>query len=181
MIPSYDVDIFTDAALDQPYEHYRRLRDLGPVVWLAAHDLYAVTRYADVRTVLEDPDTFCSGRGVGFNDFINAIGQGTTLMSDGDEHRRLREVILRPLTPKALAQLRPDAQVLADDLVGHLVSRRHFDAVTDLAAVLPATWVPDLLGWPDEARHRLVDWGAANFDALGPPNPRTDAAGPSLL
>jgi cytochrome P450 len=181
MIPTYEVDLFADDALAEPYEHYRRLRDLGPVVWLSAHELFAVTRYADVRAVLDNPEVFCSGQGVGFNDFINAIGQGTTLMSDGEQHRRLRNVILPPLTPKALSELRPAAQALADQLAYQLVERGEFDAVTDLAEILPATWVPELLGWPDDARDRLIDWGSANFDALGPPNARTDAAGPGLI
>ncbi len=181
MIPTYDRDLFADDALAEPYEHYRKLRDLGPVVWLNAHDLYVVARHADVRTVLDSPEVFCSGQGVGFNDFINAIGLGTTLMSDGDQHRRLRSVILRPLTPKALALLRPHAQALAEQLADQLVARGTFDAVSDLAEVLPATWVPELLGWPDDARDRLIGWGSANFDALGPPNARTDAAGGGLL
>jgi len=181
MIPSDDVDLFDDGALAEPYEHYRRLRDLGPVVRLSAHDVYAVTRYADVRAVLENPAVFCSGQGVGFNDFINTIGQGTTLMSDGEQHRRLRSIILRPLTPKALAELRLDAQELADRLADQLVERASFDAVSDLAEILPATWVPELLGWPEKARDRLIDWGSANFDALGPPNARADAAGTGLM
>jgi cytochrome P450 len=181
VIPTSDVDLFADDVLAEPYEHYRRLRDLGPVVRLSASDLYAVTRYADVRSVLDNPEVFCSGQGVGFNDFINHIGRGTTLMSDDDQHRRLRSVILRPLTPRALALLRPDAQALADQLADHLVTRGEFDAVSDLAEVLPSTWVPELLGWPDDARDRLIHWGSANFDALGPPNARTDAAGAALL
>jgi cytochrome P450 len=181
MIPTYDADLFADEALAHPYDHYRAMRDLGPVVWLAAHDIHAVTRYADVRTVLEDPEVFCSGQGVGFNDFINETGQGTTLMSDGDQHDRLREVIGRPLTPKALAELRPEAQVLADQLADRLARRGSFDAVRDLAEELPATWVPDLLGWPEDGRDHLIDWGAANFDALGPTNARGEAAGVGLL
>src|SRR4051794_9709628 len=110
MIPAYDVDLYADDALNHPYEHYRAMRDMGRVVRLPVHDLYAVARYDDVRRVLEDPVAFCSGQGVGLNEFINAGGQGTTLMSDGEQHDRLRQVISRPLTPKALAGLRPDAQ-----------------------------------------------------------------------
>ncbi len=86
MTPSYDVDLYDDDALAEPYGHYRALRDLGPVVWLPAHDVHAVTRYAEVRAVLEDPDVFCSGQGVGLNEFINIGGRGTTLMSDGEQH-----------------------------------------------------------------------------------------------
>ena len=148
---------------------------------LTAHDVVAVTRYDDVRRVLDDPAVFCSGDGVGLNDFINQGGRGTTLMSDGEHHRRQRDVIGRPLTPKALSSLQPDVQALADGLVDQLLARASFDAVPDLAEVIPATWVPDLLGWPEAGRDRLLEWGAANFDALGPLNDRALAAGAGLL
>jgi cytochrome P450 len=181
VIPTYDVDLYAEDALADPYEHYRNLRDLGPVVRLSAHDVHVVARDAEARAVLEDPETFCSGRGVGLNEFINEGGRGTTLMSDGEQHRRLRAVVGRPLTPKALAELRPDAEGLATALADDLLARGRFDAVADLAEVLPARWVPDLLGWPAEGRDRLLDWAAATFDCLGPLNERVAAAGEDLL
>jgi cytochrome P450 len=180
-IPTSATDLFTDEVLDDPYPHLRALRDTGPVVRLEAHDLLAVTRYDDVRAVLDDDTTFVSGQGVALNDVINELGRGTTLMSDGDEHRTQREIIGRPLTPRALAELRPDAQAIADALVDRIVKRRAFDAVTDLAHVLPATWVPDLLGWPDEGREHLLDWAAAVFDAQGPLNERARAASSGVV
>jgi cytochrome P450 len=109
VIPHYDADLFTDDALDDPYPHLRALRDAGPIVWLEAHDMFAVTRYADERDILADAATFISGEGVGLNDVVNTVGRGTTLISDSDEHRRQREIIGRPLTPRALADLRADA------------------------------------------------------------------------
>ena len=51
----------------------------------------------------------------------------------------------------------------------------------DLAEVLPATWVPDLLGWPADGRDHLLDWAAASFDGLGPLNDRAVAAGDGIL
>lgn len=178
--PSYDVDLFSDEVLAEPYDHYRRIRDLGPVVRLEAHDLLAVSRYDDVRRVLGDPDTFCSGEGVGLNDVVNAKFKGNTLMSDGERHRVQREVVGRPLRPKALAELQPDVQELADALVDQLVAQGSFDAVVDLAQAIPTTWVPDLLGWPQEAREHLLDWAGASFDSLGPANERCMAAGEQL-
>jgi cytochrome P450 len=180
-VPRYHADLFTDEALDDPYPHLRALRRTGPLVWLEAHGMYAATRYEEVRTILEDPTTFVSGEGVALNDVINSLGRGTTLMSDGDEHRRQREIIGRPLTPRALAALRPEGQAMADALVGRLVEERCFDAVTDLAEILPATWVPELLGWPAEGREHLVEWAAAQFDGLGPLNDRAAAAGEGIL
>ena len=180
-VPRYGVNLFTDAVLDDPYPHLRTLRDTGPLVWLDAHGMYAATRYADVRNILADHTTFVSGEGVALNDVINHLGRGTTLMSDGDEHQVQRRIIGRPLTPRALADLRSDAQALADSLVEQLVDRRRFDAVTDLAEILPTTWVPDLLGWPTEGREHLVDWAAAQFDGLGPLNDRAVAASDGIL
>jgi cytochrome P450 len=180
-IPRYGADLFTDDVLDNPYGHLRRLREAGPLVWLEAHGMYAATRYDEVRVILGDHDTFVSGNGVALNDVINTLGRGTTLMSDGDEHRAQRGIIGRPLTPRALAGLRSHAQAMADALVDRLVERRRFDAVTDLAEVLPTTWVPDLLGWPAEGREHLVEWAAAQFDGLGPLNDRAVAAGDDIL
>ncbi|HEX2383504.1 MAG TPA: cytochrome P450 [Acidimicrobiales bacterium] len=180
-IPGYDADLFTDDALEDPYRHLRAMRDAGPIVWLEAHGMYAATRYAEVRSILDDHTTYVSGQGVALNDVINSLGRGTTLMSDGDDHRTQRDIIGRPLTPRALADLRPAAQAIADALADRLVERRHFDAVTDFAEILPTTWVPDLLGWPADGREHLVDWAAAQFDGLGPLNDRAVAASDGIL
>ena len=179
-VPHYDVDLFTDEVLRDPYPHLRTIRELGPVVWLDAHGVFAATRYAEVRAILDDHATFVSGQGVGLNDIVNTLGRRTTLMSDGEEHRSQREIIGRPLTPRALADLRSDAQAIADALVERLIPQRRFDAVRDLAEVLPATWVPDLLGWPEAGRDHLLEWAAANFDGLGPLNDRAVAAGDGM-
>jgi cytochrome P450 len=180
-LPAYSVDLFSDEVLAEPYEHYRTMRDLGPVVWLEAHDVYAVTRYDEVRAVLSDAATFCSGLGVGLNDDFNAGGQGSTLMSDGEEHRHLRTLVGRPLRPSALAQLQPEANRRAEELALHLAELGSFDAVSDLAEVLPTTWLPDLLGWPEDGRVKLLDWAGATFDCFGPPNDRMMAAVPGLM
>ncbi len=36
--PQLDVDLYSDAAITDPYPLYRTIRDLGPAVWLTAHD-----------------------------------------------------------------------------------------------------------------------------------------------
>lgn len=180
-VPHTDVDLFAGDVLEDPYPHLQALRDAGPLVWLEAHDMFAVARYAEVRSVLSEDTTFVSGQGVALNDVINRLGRGTTLMSDGAEHAAQRRIIGRPLTPRALADLRPEAQAIAEGLVEELVERGRFDAVADLAKVLPTTWVPDLLGWPVEGREHLVEWAAAQFDGLGPLNDRAIAASDGIL
>ena len=179
-VPSYSEDLFTDDAIMRPYGRYRELRELGPVVWLEAHRMYVLPRYAEARAVLADPDVFCSGRGVGLNDVVNTVGLGTTLMSDGDVHDVQRAVLARRLTPRGLRPLHETVQSAADALVERLVRRGSFDAVRDLARALPLSIVPDLVGWPIHGRDHLLDWSAATFDILGPMNARAERAGPSI-
>jgi cytochrome P450 len=180
VVPVYEPDIFSDEALLDPYEHYRAIRDLGPVVWLEAQRVYILARYADVRAALADAETFRSGQGVGLNDNVNQAGRGTTLMSDDEIHREQRKLAFNELTPKALLGLRATVEQAAVAVVDELVARGRFDAVADLARVLPLSVVPDLVGWPRDGRAHLLDWASASFDALGPDNARARQAAPRL-
>src|ERR1700736_5973214 len=177
-IPSYPHDLYADEVLLDPFEHYRTLRDLGPVIWLEAHDMYVLPRFSDVRAALSDPATFCSHHGVGMNDEINQLGGTSTLVTDGPLHTRLRSFVGRGLTPKALRPLRDEVQAQADALVERLLEGGSFDAVADLAQILPLSVVPDLIGWPTGERAHLLEWGSASFEFFGPMNARTQRAGP---
>ncbi len=180
-IPSYPHDIFTDEVLLDPHQHYRALREHGPVVWLEAHQMFVLPRYADVRAALADAETFCSGQGVGLNDVVNGIGAGgSTLMTDGEQHEHQRGIIGQGLTPRALRSMRATVEKLANDRVAQLVERGSFDAVADLARALPLSVVPDLVGWPAGGREHLLEWAGATFDLLGPLNARAAQAGPQV-
>ena len=43
--PEFDGDLCPDAAIGDPYPLYRALRDLGPTVWLRAHDAWTIARF----------------------------------------------------------------------------------------------------------------------------------------
>lgn len=177
--PSYPHDLFTDEALLDSYTHYTALRALGPVVWLDAHEMYVLPRYAEARAALQDATTYCSGRGAGLNHVVNDIGAGKNLiMTDGELHTRLRRIVAHDLTPRALRHLTERVEALAQDLVTRLAERGEFDGVTDLARALPLVVVPDLVGWPDRGREHLLAWASATFDLLGPLNERAQRAVP---
>lgn len=174
--PAYDVDLYADDVLRDPYPHYARLRELGPAVWLPRHGLWAVSRFRDVRAVLRNPGVFSSASGVAANDTVNAMSAGITLASDAPLHDELRRVIVAPLRPPALEEIRARIETEAETLVAGLVARGRFDAVTDLAQHLPLTIVSELVGLPDSGRARMLDWAAATFDVLGVLNERGQAA-----
>ncbi|MGD1169642.1 cytochrome P450 [Mycobacterium seoulense] len=166
----YRPDIYTKAAVFDPYPHYRRLRQLGPVVWLYRHRAYALPRYAECKATLRDDTTFISGKGVALNPISNRLSRGTTLNSDGAEHDRRRKLVAHRLLPRALRELDDTIDQQAAAIVATAVRRRTVDAVEDLASALPLAVVPDLVGWPRNGRGSLIDWGGATFDVLGPLN-----------
>ena len=47
---NYIGDFCSDAVVLKPYPACEELRRLGPVVWMAQHDCWAVTHYDAVRT-----------------------------------------------------------------------------------------------------------------------------------
>jgi cytochrome P450 len=180
-VPVYEPDIFAPEAVDDPYPHYAALRELGPVVWLRAQRVFAVGRHAEVKHVLLQPDVFVSGRGVALNAPINKLSKGTTLNSDGQVHDDRRKMLAHRLTPKALRSIKDDVHQAARRVVDRALTLRRVDGVDDLALGLPLTVVPDLIGWPEDARENLVTWAGATFDVLGPLNRQAISAMPTAL
>jgi cytochrome P450 len=180
--PSFEHDLYTDAAIADPYPIYRQIRDLGPAVWLAAHDAWAIGRFADVRAALRADAVLISGRGIAMNEVVNGQPSSRiTLTSDGDVHRQLRTVLMKPMMPSALRAVEERVQGLADELVASLLGRESFDGMTDFAQHLPVAIVSHLVGLPEQGRQRMLDWARATFDALGTMNARAEAGLPLLF
>ena len=180
--PRFDDDLYTDAAIADPYPIYRKIRALGPAVWLGAHDTWAIGRFADVRAALRADDVLISGRGIAMNAVVNGQPSSRiTLTSDGDVHRQLRTVLMKPMMPSALRAVEEKVQHLADELVADLLGRDTFDGMTEFAQHLPVAIVSHLVGLPDHGRQRMLDWARATFDALGTMNARAEAGLPFLF
>ena len=179
--PELDVDLYTDAAILDPYPLYKRVRDLGPAVWLSAHGTWAIGRFDDVRAALRADSVLVSGRGVAMNDVVNRETARVTLTSDGDLHRQLRGVLMKPMMPSTLRAVEAKVQQLADELVTGLLGRDWFDGMTEFAQVLPVAIVSHLVGLPEEGRQRMLEWARATFDALGTLNTRSEAGIPLLF
>jgi cytochrome P450 len=171
-VPKSEIDLYSDELIREPYEAYGELRELGPVVWLEQSQAYVLTRYAEVREANENWQVFSSAEGVSLTPFVNSILSGSTLSSDPPLHEHLRSVSGERLTPRALRPMREGIAGIADRLVAELVERGSFDAVLDLARVLPMTVVPDFIGVPAGAREHLLPWASAAFNVMGPDNPR---------
>ena len=175
-----DYDPYTDAALLDPWPGYKKLRDAGPAVWLTKYEMFALTRYDSVRRALMDWESFPSHNGVMMNDQMNKVLRGNTLCSDGAEHDALRNVLMRPLTPRALRPAKEQITLEAETLAEKLAAEGTFDAATDLANHFPVTVVSNLIGLPEAGRERMLVWAAGMFNCFGPLNDRAVASFPVM-
>jgi cytochrome P450 len=173
-IPTSDVDPYCDEVLADPYPHYAELRAAGDAVYLRRYDAWALPRYSEVRAALDVWETFSAADGVGVNEDLNRQLAGSLpLTTDPPAHDAFQRVLSHSLAPRSLDRLRVDVERHAAELVGRLVRRGSFDAVTDLAAPFVTSIVSDLIGLPAEGRDRLLAWADSGFNNFGPLNDRT--------
>jgi cytochrome P450 len=172
-----DRDFFTPAnyANGFPHEAFTRLRAEDPVHWTTESftpeypftkepgpGYWAITRHADVDRVVRTPGVFSSH--VGGTMIVNlkpgplALQQRQMLNMDPPEHSRLRRIINRAFTPKAVEGLRADIENNTTRILDTAGAEGEVDFVTAVAAELPLMMLCGLLGVPLEDRHLLFDW-----------------------
>ena len=111
---------------------------------------------------------------------MNQVLRGNALCNDGEDHRRLRRIIAKPLTPMAMNSLKVEITEKTEELVDRLVAKGSFCATAELATGLPVDIVASAVGLPQEGRERMLVWAEQMFNCFGPLNDRTRAAFPVL-
>jgi cytochrome P450 len=154
-----------------PFELLRRLRAEAPVTWVeepalhgqpAGPGFWLVLRHADVERVLRDPATFSSWLGATqIRDAADlAWVRRMMLNMDPPDHSRLRRLLSRSFTPRAVAALTASIERTAARLVDRVVdgAEGRCDFAKDVAADLPLFTLADVLGVPAEDRWLMFDW-----------------------
>lgn len=172
----------------QPPTEYGRLRVDEPVsrvVCPTGITAWLVTRYADVREVLGDPERFSARPGqlvhaMSHLDASLPVEMGNFSRMDGPEHRRYRRFMAPEVTArKRIEQLRPMVQRIVDRRIDALAaSTPPVDLRTMFAKPATTAVVAELMGVPEQdypvfqsAAEMLVafDTGTPEFlDALWP-------------
>jgi 4-methoxybenzoate monooxygenase (O-demethylating) len=172
-VPHLDFDPFSIEFFADPFPTHEKLREAGPVVYLDKWGVYGVARYEQVHAVLNDPQTFCSSRGVGLSDFAKEKPwrpPSLILEADPPAHTRTRTVLNQVLSATAMRPLRGHFTALAEAKVDELLARGSFDAIPELAEAYPLSVFPDALGLKQEGRENLLPYASLVFNAFGPPN-----------
>ena len=80
------------------------------------------------------------------------------LLTDPPRHTRLRKLVSKAFTPRAIAAWRPRIQAVTDALLDRVALRGEMDLIADLALPVPATLICEMLGVPVEDRDTFTEW-----------------------
>jgi cytochrome P450 len=161
---------------EDPFEVYSRLGNVEPFWTDNPNDVdgfWVVTRYADVRTVLQDSDSFSS-----LEAFIPLIAMGKPMLpteSDPPDTRKYRSILLPEMTPAKIDPLEPRMHAVCAEIIESFIHRGHCDVVADFAREYPIRIFIEFFGLPPERREefrghahtflhspsqRLTEWAA---------------------
>ncbi|MEX1254636.1 MAG: cytochrome P450 [Dehalococcoidia bacterium] len=162
-----------------PYPVYRQLREQDPVHRSEVMDGWVLTRYEDVVSTLKHP-RMSADRRRARNRLAQQISEQmqqrgplgtaqTMLTADPPEHTRLRGLVSKAFTMRAVDAMRSRIQQIVDEILDGLEAKGGMDIIWDLGYPLPVIVIAELLGVPPERRDDFKRWSDDIVATLGGP------------
>ncbi len=163
------VDLLTPERVADPYPVFAELRRGQPVFYNEHYRAWFIHRHDDLLAALKDP-RFSSDR-------IRPVFEHKLTESqrreraptyrilgewmvfrDPPDHTRLRKLVSRAFTPRAISEWRPRIVEVTDSLIADVAPRGHMDVISDFAYPLPAVVIAEMMGVPASDRDLFKDW-----------------------
>ncbi|WP_377270024.1 cytochrome P450 [Peterkaempfera sp. SMS 1(5)a] len=169
---------FPGSSYRGPDPIFTRLRAERPVVrveWTGGGHAWLVTRYADVRAVLEDTRFSRAASYAPDAPKFSGLFQappGMIISLDPPDHTRLRVLATQAFSPERIEGMRPRMRELAGRLLDSLEKEAADGAAVDLvagfASPLAMSVICELLGVPEQDREQFHTWVRQFADVSGP-------------
>ncbi|MGH9078556.1 MAG: cytochrome P450 [Acidimicrobiales bacterium] len=150
-----------------PFPAFAWMREHAPAYFDDSAGVWGITRYADIREIAKDPDTFSNAGG------IRPDSDALPMMIDMDapEHVRRRRLVSEGFTPGRIRQREEEIRSICDAIIDRVCERGSADFVSEIAAPLPMILIGNMLGVAPEDRDDLLRWSDDMLKALGSPDP----------
>ncbi|HWI42828.1 MAG TPA: cytochrome P450 [Nocardioides sp.] len=162
-------------AVALPHEEFKALRATEPIHWVEQvpearagfldQGYWACTRHETVREVSKDNENWSTAENGVIIRFAPdmtrdqvEVQRAMLIHHDPPDHTKMRGIVSRGFTPRAIASLKDNLRDRAYEIVEEAVGRGSGDFVEDLAAELPLQAIADFLGVPQEDRKKLFEW-----------------------
>lgn len=177
---------FTDPGLWEnrmPVEEFATLRRTAPVWWCAQPDAtsggfrdggyWVVSKYEDVKEISRSPEIYSSaqkGAIIRLPDDVTPeqieLTGAMLINMDAPKHAKIRRIVSKGFTPRAVEGLRAALTERAARIVHEAKRTGGGDFVQQVACELPLQAIAELLGVPNDDRHKLFEWSnqTLNYD-----------------
>ena len=181
--------VFSDEILQDPYPTYARLHEEGPLHYLDVGNKWAVWSifsHAECASIAKDPRLSAKrakqmllplplSRQSEFGELARMLSLWLIFM-DPPEHTRLRKLLNKGFSAAAVEDLRPQVEVIVDQMLKPLQYGAEVDLMREFANPMPVRIILEMLGIPQELRDTFVDWSRAIAVFRGNPNRTVEEA-----
>jgi cytochrome P450 len=154
--------------IDNPFPLFEKLQREAPIHWSDKARGWVVTRFEDCKTILLDK-RFSSER---MKPFFESLGEEQrarlknlessvglwAVFLDPPDHTRLRGLLNRSFTSRAVSDMAPNIAEIVHDLIDGLVQRSQIDFIRDIAYRIPAAVIMEMLGAPRSEIENFKTW-----------------------
>lgn len=166
-------DVADPDFIADPYPVFRGLREATPIFWNERTNQWVLTRFAEISETLRDRRL---GRSYAHRYSHREFGRPdpdprwaafhqherwSLLALEPPDHTRLRRLVSKVFTPRAVAAIRPTLEQLSAELLDECVERGRFDLIGDYAQPFSVAVICSLLGVPEQDTRLLLDWSHA--------------------
>jgi len=141
-----------------------KLRQERPVAWHEHPDsgrgFWSLTRYADIAAATRDWETFSSAGGIQVMTEVEDTDRfqiRSMIATDPPKHTRLRSLVNRGFTPRAVAKAEASVRLRAREIVDAIAPKGEVEFVSEVSSVLPVAIICDMVGVPEPDRPRMLD------------------------
>ena len=169
---------FNPAFSENPHELLDELRENAPVAWDSVLQRVVLTRAADVEAVLRDRDLMVDGRKAPEGTFMRMVSDRTLpggrvsepsmLTLDPPDHDRLRALVNKAFTPRAVAAIEPRVREIAAELLDAVEGRGEWDLIGDFSAPLPTIVIAEMLGVDPHMQKQFKAWSDCVIQSFNP-------------
>ena len=166
---------------DDPYRHYKAIREKDPLHHSRLFGGSLVTRYRDIETVLRDSRFKSDDRKradfqknvermqkAGIIEDPHEAGMGGSMLRmDPPDHTRLRSLVSRAFTPRTVESLRPRIEDIVEEHLDRVAGSGRMEVIGDLAYPLPVIVIAEMLGIPPEDRAQFKHWSDEAIRTVG--------------
>jgi cytochrome P450 len=149
---------------DDPIKVYDQMREIEPIHWNERRQLWFVSRFADVMTIMKDRHHFVAGPFQAERPHMERskkehhreFAGSTMLTTEPPVHTRLRPPANPAFSPKAMKGFEAKVVEITNGLLDKVESAEEWDLIRNLAYPLPVLAISALLGIPEDMWDELL-------------------------